>query len=156
MRIISLGLFLLVLATATSSAQSSKFRAGSEEKSTSQDKMILALESAWNQAELHHDAKAAAAMMSDNFVSVDHNGNVADRAEYLAGIKDKSYRPEQISNYDTRVFVYGSTAIVTSAYRTRGKDAGKPFVHTGRFTDTWVNIDGEWRCVASHETWLAK
>ena len=156
MQRVSLVLVVLVVATATSFAQSTKFRASSEEKSGSQEKMILALESAWNQAELHHDAKAAAAMMSDNFVSVDHNGNISDRAEYLAGIKDKSYRPEQISNYDTRVFVYGSTAIFTSAYRTRGTSTGKPFVHTGRFTDTWVNIGGDWRCVASHETWLAK
>jgi hypothetical protein len=29
-------------------------------------------------------------------------------------------------------------------------------VHNGRFTDTWVNLDGDWRCVATHETWLAK
>jgi hypothetical protein len=32
--------------------------------------MILALESAWNQAEIHHDATAAAAIMADTFISV--------------------------------------------------------------------------------------
>jgi|KBSMisStandDraft_5_1062788.scaffolds.fasta_scaffold41704_2 ketosteroid isomerase-like protein len=125
-------------------------------QSSSDEKMILALESAWNQAELHHDSKAAASMMADTFVSVDHNGNVSNRAQYLAGLKDESYKPEQISNHDTRVFVYETTAIVTSAYRTRGTADGKPFVHNGRFTDTWVNLSGKWLCVASHETWLAK
>ena len=129
---------------------------GTKSQDNSDEKMILALESAWNQAELHHDAKAAAALMSDNFVSVDHNGTILNRAEYLKGIKDKSFNPEQISNFDTRVFIYGSTAIVTSGYRTRGKDGGKPFVHSGRFTDTWVNLGDRWVCVASHETWISK
>jgi len=145
--------FLLVCCVAVllSTAHSnSKSQSGSDEK------MILALESAWNQAELHHDAKAAASMMADTFLSVDHNGGVSNRSQYLAGLKDESYKPEQISNHDTRVFVYGSTAIVTSAYRTRGTESGKPFVHNGRFTDTWVNLGGKWLCVASHETWIAK
>lgn len=141
----------LCIAALLSAAQSK-----SKSQSSSDEKMILALESAWNQAELHHDAKAAASMMADTFVSVDHNGRISNRAEYLAGLKDEAYKPEQISNHDTRVFVYGSTAIVTSAYRTRGTDGGKPFVHHGRFTDTWVNLGGKWLCVASHETWMAK
>ena len=129
---------------------------GTKPTNDSDEKMILALESAWNQAELHHDAKAAGALMSDNFVSVDHTGAVSNRAQYLSGIKDKSFNPEQISNYDTRVFVYGSTAIVTSGYKTRGKDGGKAFIHNGRFTDTWVNLGDRWVCVASHETWISK
>ncbi len=27
---------------------------------------------------------------------------------------------------------------------------GKPFERRGRFTDTWINLSGQWRCVASH------
>ena len=30
--------------------------------------------------------------------------------------------------------------------------SGKPFVHHGRFTDTWVKLNGEWKCVADQET----
>ncbi len=114
--------------------------------------MILALESAWNQAEIHHDANAAAAIMTDNFISVDHHGTLETRAQYLAGVKDRSYQPEEIANSDTTVYLYGDVAIVTSAYRTKGTDGGKPFVHHGRFTDTWVKIKGEWKCAADQET----
>jgi len=118
--------------------------------------MILALESAWNQAELHHDAKAADEMMADTFVSVDHHGALTNKRQYIAGIKDKTFNPEQISNENPKVFMYGSTAIVTSEYRTRGTDSGKPFSHHGRFTDTWVSLNGRWQCVASQETWISK
>jgi ketosteroid isomerase-like protein len=114
--------------------------------------MILALESAWNQAEIHHDATAAAAIMADTFISVDHHGVLETRAQYLAGIKDRAYQPEEIANSETTVYLYGDVAIVTSAYRTKGTDSGKPFVHHGRFTDTWVKLKGEWKCVADQET----
>jgi len=49
--------------------------------------MILALESAWNQAEIHHDTNAAAALMADTFISVDHHGMLLNKAQYLAGLK---------------------------------------------------------------------
>lgn len=114
--------------------------------------MILALESAWNQAEIHHDTNAAAALMADTFISVDHHGTLLNKAQYLAGIKDPSFRPQEISNSETSVYLYGDTAIVSSAYRTKGTDSGKPFQHHGRFTDTWIRRNGKWQCVADHET----
>ena len=114
--------------------------------------MILALESAWNQAEIHHDTNAAAALMADTFISVDHHGKLLSRSQYLADLKDPSYNPEEISNSETSVYIYGDTAIVSSAYRTKGTDNGKPFQHHGRFTDTWIRRNGKWQCIADHET----
>jgi ketosteroid isomerase-like protein len=118
--------------------------------------MILALENAWNQAELHHDAGAVDAIVAETFISVDHHGHLQNKAQYIADLKDTSFSPEQISNTDTSVYVYGNTAIVTSAYRTKGTDGGKPFVHHGRFTDTWVNMSGKWKCVANQETLVSE
>ena len=113
-RIYLLVLFLPLVVTAQQSKES-------DDKS-----MILALESAWNQAEIHHDTNAAAALMADTFISVDHHGALLNKAEYLAGIKDPSFNPQEISNSETSVYVYGDTAIVSSAYRTKGTDNGKP------------------------------
>jgi len=124
-----------------------------QQNTESSDKsMILALESAWNQAEIHHDANAAAALMADTFISIDHHGALLNKAQYLAGIKDTSFSPQEISNSDTSVYLYGDTAIVSSAYRTKGMDNSKPFVHRGRFTDTWIRRNGKWQCIADQET----
>jgi ketosteroid isomerase-like protein len=123
---------------------------------SSEKSMILALENAWNQAELHHDAGAIDAIVAETFISVDHHGHLQNKAQYIADLKDTSFSPEQISNTDTSVYVYGNTAIVTSAYRTKGTDGGKPFVHHGRFTDTWVNMSGKWKCVANQETLVSE
>jgi ketosteroid isomerase-like protein len=145
--------FLLLFALAVTAAAESQ----DKEKSPAADKsMILALENAWNQAELHHDAGAADAILADTFISVDHHGKLETKREYMAGIKDTTFNPEQISNTNTTVYMYGNTAIVTSAYRTKGTDNGKPFVHHGRFTDTWVNLNGTWKCVANQETLIGE
>ena len=124
-----------------------------QENSGSADKsMILALENGWNQAEIHHDANAAAALMADTFISVDHHGALQNKGQYLASIKDTSFNPQEISNSDTSVYIYGDTAIVSSVYRTKGTDNGKSFAHHGRFTDTWIKRNGKWQCIANHET----
>jgi ketosteroid isomerase-like protein len=142
-----LALALLLSAAPLLAAPQSKTTNSADDKS-----MILALESAWNQAEMHHDATAAAAIMADTFISVDHHGALQNKQQYLAGIKDLSFSPTEIANSDTSVYLYGNVAIVTSEYRTKGSDSGKPFVHHGRFTDTWVKLNGEWKCVADQET----
>ena len=136
--------FLLLLLPAVAFAQGNN---ESADKS-----LILALESAWNQAEIHHDSTAVAAIVADTFISVDHHGKLLSRSQYLADLKDPSWKPEEISNSETSVYIYGDTAIVTSAYHTKGTDHGKPFVHRGRFTDTWIKRDGKWQCIADHET----
>ncbi len=144
-RILTLGLLLSALWLVSPGQENQESTAGDKS-------MILALESAWNQAELHHDANAVAAIVAENFVSVDHHGTLLTRSKYLADLKDPSYKPEEISNSDTVVYLYGDTAIVTSAYKTRGTADGKPFTHRGRFTDTWIKRNGKWQCIADQET----
>jgi ketosteroid isomerase-like protein len=135
-----------VLALALMLAASPLLAAAQKTSNSADDKsMILALESARNQAEIHHDATAATAIMADAFISVDHHGALQSKQEYLAGLKDKSILPTEIANSNTSVYRYGNVAIVTSEYRTKGTDGGKPFVHHGRFTDTWVKLNGEWK-----------
>ena len=121
-----------------------------------EDSAVVGLEQAWNQVELHHDVKAANSMMADTFVYVDGQGRLQNKAQYLAGIGDSSYRPQEIRNEDLKVIMYGDTAIVTSAYTTRGTDQGKPFVHHGRFVDVWVKLSGIWLCVSSQETRITR
>ncbi len=52
--------------------------------------------------------------------------------------------------------MYADSAVVVGAYRTKGSYQGKPYEHVGRFTDTWVFLDGRWQCVASHTSLLKK
>jgi ketosteroid isomerase-like protein len=85
---------------------------------------------------------------------VDGQGELQSKAQYVAGIGDKSYRPEEIRNEDLKVVMYGDTAVVTSAYLARGIDSEQQFAQRGRFVDVWVKLKGKWLCVSSQDTFI--
>jgi|tagenome__1003787_1003787.scaffolds.fasta_scaffold20785467_2 ketosteroid isomerase-like protein len=117
---------------------------------------LLALENAWNLAQKDHDAKALEALVADNFVNTDWDGTVANKGQFLADAKDTSYTFSSVGNTNVSVFVYGSSAVVAGTYHTTGTHNGKPFDSHGRFTDTWVQVNGKWQCVASATTHIQK
>src|SRR5437879_12570214 len=53
---------------------------------------LLALENAWNQAQLHHDSKALDSLVSDTFVYTDYDGTLMNKAQFLADSKHRTYR----------------------------------------------------------------
>jgi len=124
-------------------------------QSESERSRLIALENAWNQAQLHHDAKALDNLVADTFVYTDYDGTVMNKTEFMADIKDPSYKATLVANEKEQVFSYGNAAVVVGVYHTKGTNRGKPFEHYGRFTDTWVNQSGNWQCVASHTTLLS-
>lgn len=117
---------------------------------------LLALENAWNQAQLHHDAKAVSNLVSDAFVYTDYDGTVMNKAQFLADLKDPDYRASLIANDDMRVISYVNAAIVLGIYHTKGTYKRQPFEHYGRFTDTWLYENNKWLCVASHTNLIKK
>jgi hypothetical protein len=118
--------------------------------------MLIALENAWNQAQLHHDSKALDALVADSFVSTDNDGVLMTKAQFLADNKDPNYEATMMANTDVKVLMYSNSAVVAGIYHAKGTNSGKAFDHFGRFTDTWVKLNGKWQCVASHTSNLKK
>ena len=118
--------------------------------------LLIALENGWNQAQLHHDSKALEELVADSFISTDNDGTFMTKSQFLADNKDLSYAPTLMTNSDERIFVYGDAAVVAGIYHAKGLNKGKPFDHYGRFTDTWVYLNGKWVCVATHTSALKK
>jgi hypothetical protein len=117
---------------------------------------LVALERMWNQAQVSRDAVAIASMISDKFINTEYDGQVSDRGRFLADFADPQYQPSVMSIDGVKVEFYSSTAIVTGSYHAKGTYARKPYEHFGRFTDTWVFLDGKWLCVASHTSLVKK
>jgi hypothetical protein len=118
--------------------------------------LLLALEKAWNQAQLYHDSKALEGLIADTFVSTDDDGAFMTRDQFLADNVDPSYAPTLMQNSDERVFMYKNAAVIVGVYHAKGLYRNKPFDHFGRFTDMWVYADTKWVCVASHTSPLKK
>ncbi len=111
---------------------------------------LIALENAWNQAQIHRDGAALNKLVADTFVYTDWDGTVMTKANFIADAKNPSVETTMVSNDDVDVFFYPGVAVVAGAYHAKGTSRGKPFDHYGRFTDTWIFSSGEWVCVASH------
>lgn len=123
---------------------------------TGAESKLIALENAWNQAQLHHDSRALKTLVSESFVYTDYDGTVMNKEAFLEDINDPEYRANLVANEGVKVHLYPGVAIVYGTYHTRGTYKGKSFEHYGRFTDTWVESNSEWQCVASHTNLLHK
>ena len=123
-------------------------------RATGTESKLIALENAWNQAQIHHDARVLENLVGDRFIYTDTDGSVMNKAQFLADAKDLDYKANSATNDDWKIDIYDNTAVVSGRYHTKGTYKNKPFDHWGRFTDTWVYLNGQWQCVASHTTLL--
>jgi ketosteroid isomerase-like protein len=121
------------------------------EQQTSSDEggRVLALETAWNHALEAKDTKALNMVLDNTFVSLDIDGSITNKSEFLAGIKSAAYQPSQAVTEQSNVQVYGNAAVVVGIFRVKGTEKGKPYVRRERFIDTWIKISGTWQCVAT-------
>ena len=110
---------------------------------------VMAMENLWNRAEMNNDAAAVQLLLADDFVMTTAEGTMYNKAQMVASVKDTSYRPELLQSSGMVVHSFGETVIVTGAYYEKGVDKGKPWDRRGRFTDTWIYMNGRWQCVAS-------
>jgi hypothetical protein len=113
---------------------------------------ILTLENSWNQAEVKQDAQAISMLLADTFQYTDADGSTKNKKEWLAQVQSGSDHYEQLGNTNMVVQLYGSAAVVTGQYQERVRLHGKPITRSGRFTDTWIEQSGSWKCVASQST----
>jgi len=113
---------------------------------------VLALEKAWNQALEEKNTKSLDMILADTFVSIDIDGSVSSKNEFLASIKSPDYHASQAVTEESDVKVYGDAAVVVGIFRVKGTEKGKPYVHRERFVDTWIKSNGKWQCVATTST----
>jgi len=110
---------------------------------------IQALELAWNHALESKDANALDMLLANSMVSVDIDGSMVNKKEFLASVKSPEYQPSQAVTEQSNVQMYGAAAVVVGIFRVKGTDKGKPYLHRERFVDTWIKINGTWQCVAT-------
>jgi ketosteroid isomerase-like protein len=113
---------------------------------------VLALEKAWNLALEEKNTKALDMLLANTMVSVDIDGSISSRSEFLASIKSPDYQPSQAVTEQSTVQVYGDAAVVVGIFRVKGTEKGKPYTHRERFVDTWIKMNGTWQCVVTTST----
>jgi ketosteroid isomerase-like protein len=116
---------------------------------------IQALELAWNHALESKDSNALDMLLATTMISVDIDGSVMNKGEFLASIKAPDYQPSQAVTEQSNVQMYGDAAVVVGIFRVKGTEKGKTYLHRERFVDTWIKINGTWQCVATTAALIA-
>ncbi len=114
---------------------------GQYKKGSVEDKLIQ-LDKAWTFAELKGDKKAAAAIVADDYIGTTQQGEVENKAEYMAQMGPNS---DMVRSDDYKVRLFGNTAIMTHRATVEG-------VRNMQFRSThiWMRRGGKWRVVAHH------
>ncbi|HEY7095962.1 MAG TPA: nuclear transport factor 2 family protein [Terriglobales bacterium] len=121
-----------------------------DSRRSDEGKLVLALDNSWNRALEAKDIKALDLLLADTLKSVDIDGSMQSKAEFLASIKAPDYHPPAHSvTEESSVEVYGDSAVVVGIFRTTGVDRGRKYVKRERFVDTWTRNNGTWKCVAT-------
>lgn len=112
------------------------------------------IENRWEAAIQSRDAKVMEDILADSYVLTDEKGKVYNRRGALKRFKKNTDTLEKATNSDMVVHPINSdAAVVTGMAHEVGKDkSGKAFDRTFRWTDTYMNRNGKWQCVATHVT----
>jgi ketosteroid isomerase-like protein len=119
---------------------------------------VKELESRWEAALMSRDTTAIEKIVADDFIGTSSSGKTGDKTTLLAEAKRDTNTYSSATSSDMTVKMFGpNVAVVTGVAKETGKTkAGKTFSHSYRFTDTWVERNGEWQCVAAHAMALPK
>ncbi len=129
-----------------------------EENQGSVAAKLKELEKRWEVSLLNHHTDVIERLVADDFVGTSSSGKVGGKSTLLAEARrDKNFYKSAVSRHMS-VHSYGAhVAVVLGIAKETGKDSGgRSFSHTYRFTDTWVERNGEWQCVAAHAMVMPK
>ena len=116
----------------------------------------MKLEKEFAEAIVKNDPEAIGRFVADDWIIIDADGGIVDKARFLGVIKSLVLTHELMETDDIRVRVYGDSAVVTGLARSKGKFMQQEFASSERATDVFVKRDGRWQCVLTQLTRFSK
>jgi ketosteroid isomerase-like protein len=117
---------------------------------------LLKLENDFARAVTNNDVDAVDGFLADDWIIVDPDGDIIDKARFLGVIKSGALSHETMESADLRARLYGNTAVVTGLTTTKGKFMGQDFTTCERATDIFVKQNDRWQCVFTQLTRFTK
>jgi ketosteroid isomerase-like protein len=120
-------------------------------KSMNVEAAIKENENRWEAAVASHTISIIERLIAPDYIGVSAKGKFVNRSGLLGDFKsDKdTYKSTKVEKLNVRAFGK-DLAVATGRARETGTDKdGKSFDKTFLFTDTWMQRNGQWQCVAS-------
>ena len=123
---------------------------GAQNKSTGAEQDIMRIEQEMLAAVLKGDTGPSERYLAENYVFTGPDGLSMGKAQSIQDLKSGSLKLQAASLDNSRVQLYGDTAIVTYSSNEKGTYKGKDISGKTRWTDVFVKSTGRWTIVASH------
>ena len=143
-------LLIAIAAAGTVLAQTRNSAPSAQDAATAEH--IKKLEYDRIQAGVRKDIAYIAAATADEYVQIDWDGKVLDKAATLARIKSTNIQLQSNTLDEVNVRVYGDTALVTGLATRKGVMDGQDISTGIRYTRLYVRRDGRWQVVQFQQT----
>jgi ketosteroid isomerase-like protein len=119
------------------------------------ERALFRIEAEWSRAVIARDAAAIRRIVAPQWVYSDESG-LLSREEGIKAFTAGADTVVESGNEQMRAIVYGNTAVVTGILWMRGRGPSGPFLNRYRYTDTWLRMNGRWRCIAAQDYLMPK
>ena len=113
---------------------------------------VMQVERAWTDAHRRGDFETIARLMADDYLKIESDGALSDRATTLSKYKPETRQWEKAEGDEYIVRVYGDVALVFGRWSARGINNDERFDYAARFLSVYVKRNGEWKMVAEQAT----
>jgi ketosteroid isomerase-like protein len=113
---------------------------------------LIKVKKEWGEAEKNRDLAFLDKLYGDDLEIGTSQGDVLNKQQMLARVKDPDHKWDQIDSDHIQVRVYGNVAVMTDQTTVRGTDKGKPFGGLYRFVRVFVKRQGRWQAVLAQAT----
>ena len=149
----ALAIALLAMAIPISPAAAQRWRDTTD--AGPQERALFRIEADWARAVIARDSAAMGRIVAPQWVYSDESGVMA-REQGIRTFTAGTDTVAESGNEQMKAIVYGNTAVVTGILWMRGRGANGPFLNRYRYTDTWLRMNGRWRCIASQDYLMPK
>lgn len=111
-------------------------------------KEIEGLEEQWRQAIITNNVGTMDHLLADDYIGISSNGTVATKPQELAQRRAGTLRVTRLDITDTRVRIYGDTAVVTSQADLVGTNGTSDISGEYRYTRVYNLRLGQWKIVS--------
>ena len=117
---------------------------------TNMEKELIDVANEWDRAMVRNDADAIGRYMADDWTIVGSDGNISDKATFLALVKSGTLSHDVMQSEDFRIRIYGSAAVLLARGISGGRYNGQAFQEAEQSSNVFVKQGGRWKCVLTH------
>jgi ketosteroid isomerase-like protein len=117
---------------------------------------LVAIEKRFAEAVVKPDVEAIQKIVSDDWAIIGPEGRLIDGTTFMNVIRSGALTHTKMESDETRVRVYGDSAVVTTRVVSSGAYQGQAFTTRERSTDVFVRDRGGWRCILTQLTAISE